>query len=85
MDSMCHIIVVLHLVLFASIGEAGGFTQLYVRPTSSPTTICPGYHYLTLDQYMDSANGYITSNSLVKLLPGQHELASLLLFKTLRM
>ena len=74
MDVVCHMTMVLHLVLIATVGEASAFTQqLYVCPTSSPTTICAGNHYLTLDQYMDSSNGYIIS-SVLKLLPGQHEL-----------
>ena len=45
----------------------------YVRPTSAVT--CPAEPCLTLDQIRADPDTYITSNTLFKLLPGQHEIS----------
>ena len=71
MMAVCGKSLVLCLALLVSIGSSE--TLLYVQPTSA--TICPGQPCLTLDQYMENSARYITSNTVFKLLPGQHMLS----------
>ena len=60
----------LWLALFISIGEVYS-AEIYVCPTSNPRDSHPGEPCFTLDQIADNN---ITSNSVFKLLPGQHTL-----------
>ena len=74
--SMCVKTLVLCLAVLASVSGVTISKQLYVRPTSDPTAVCPREPCLTLDQYVENSDMYITSNTEIKLLPGQHDLTS---------
>ena len=74
MENMCVRILVLCLALLVSVSGVNSARQLYVHPTSDPTSVCPGEPCLTLDQYVENSDTYITSNTVFKLLPGQHDL-----------
>ena len=67
---------VLCLALLASVSGDYNCKQLFVCPTSRPTCVCPEEPCLTLDQYVENSDTYITSNTVFKLLPGQHDLTS---------
>ena len=71
MQSLCARALCLCLALAALVSVASG-RELYVRPNA--TSVCPGEPCLTLDQYRESSDTYITSNTVFKLLPGQHNL-----------
>ena len=71
MQSLCARALCLCLALAALVSVASG-RELYVRPNA--TSVCPGEPCLTLDQYMENSDTYITSNTVFKLLPGQHNL-----------
>ena len=74
MQSVCVRILVLCLALLVSVSGVNSSRQFYVRPTSDPTSVCPGKPCFTLDQYVENSDTYITSNTVFKLLPGQHDL-----------
>ena len=63
------------ILLATSSGGATGSQQInYVTPSSHAGTPCPGQPCLTLDQYIANSSIYITSNTVFKLLPGQHDI-----------
>ena len=76
MQGVCVRTLVLCLALLVSVSGVNSSRQLYVRPTSDPTSVCPGEPCLTLDQYVKNSDTYITSNTIFKLLPGQHDLTN---------
>ena len=71
MQSLCARALCLCLTFAALVSVASG-RELYVRPNA--TSVCPGEPCLTLDEYMEYNDTYITSNTVFKLLPGQHNL-----------
>jgi len=52
---------------------ASGHTILYIEPT--PDTPCPADSCLTLSQYAQQPHHYLTSNTTLLLLPGDHVLS----------
>ena len=64
-------------LLVSSTNAATSSQQVnYVTPTSPAGTPCPGEPCLTLDQYITNSSTYIISNTVFKLLPGQHDITS---------
>ena len=64
----------LTLLITLSDGATGSKQINHVIPTSPAGTPCPGQPCLTLNQYIASSSTYITSNTVFKLLPGQHRI-----------
>ena len=71
---MCIKILFLCLALLATVSGVNSSRQLYVRSISDLTSVCPGEPCLTLDQYVENCDTYVTSNTEFLLLPGQHNL-----------
>ena len=68
------ILLLLCLGLLLVTSHSSNFPQVnYVRPTSAVT--CPAEPCLTLDQIRADPDTYITSNTVFKLLPGQHKIS----------
>ena len=63
------------LTLLASMSGAS-CRELYVHPPYFPTSLCPGEPCHTLDWYIRHSHTYITSNTVFKLLPGQHDITN---------
>ena len=63
------------LTLLASVSGAS-CRELYVHPPYFPTSLCPGEPCHTLDWYIQHSDTYITSNTVFKLLPGEHEITN---------
>ena len=59
------------LLVFST--TSSGHTILYVKPT--PDTSCPADPCLTLSQYAQQPHHYLTSNTTLLLLPGDHVLS----------
>ena len=61
------------LAFLVSSSTACSESQQQVRYITKATTIpCPGQPCLTLDEYIACSNTYITSNTVFRFLPGQH-------------
>ena len=56
--------------------------QLFVRPTSSSCD-CPGVPCLTLEKYAKISDMFITSNIVLKLLPGRHVVTNTFIVKNI--
>jgi len=62
----------LPLLLFSTI--CSGQTTYYIKPT--PSTSCPSDPCLTLSEYIQQPLHYLTSNTTLLLLPGNHVLST---------
>ena len=73
LSSAFHCNLVLCLAALAASAES---RLLYVTPTSPASSRCPGSEpCLTLEQYITSYNTYITSDTVIKFLPGKHTIS----------
>ena len=76
MPSVCAMPLCLCLALLASmIMPVTSCRELFVCPTSSLCD-CPGVPCLTLEKYAEMSDMFITSNIVLKLLPGRHVLTN---------
>ena len=72
MELKCPVVATLLLLLVLTI-TCSGYTTHYVKPT--PDTTCPTEPCLTLSEYAQQPHQYLTSNTILLLLPGVHVLS----------
>ena len=83
MLSVCARLLCLCLALLAlMVVTVTSCRELFVCPTSTSCD-CPGVPCLTLEKYAEMSDMFITSNIVLKLLPGRHVLTNTFIVKNI--